>query len=189
MVRPSVSQLFKLFKRTNLCSWCADSFQILVFFLSSGPYTETFSFLFPNFFYFYECFSFLLTWDPMGWEQNLRNATPPSNHYRIFWNFSWTFFSIGLTKVVLDFWNFEFLILTNFLNSPLHPIGKQNPQLSKKKKKKKNERRAKWSEIWASVVSIQCIKGTLAVKCSRSFWSHLVHFRFLKTLYLESGWS
>ncbi len=74
-------------------------------------------------FFFYEYFSFSLTWAAMG-RPTFQNATPPSNHYRIFWNFSWIFFSIDRTKYCFDLWNVEFVIFNEFLKFIIVSYGK-----------------------------------------------------------------
>ena len=58
-------------------------------------------------------FSYSLTWDLNHlWVPKLQNATPSSNHFWIFPNVSWVFFSLVLTKVL--FWGFEILCLRVF---------------------------------------------------------------------------
>ncbi len=87
------------------------------------------------------------------WEQNLQNTTPSSSHYRKFWNFSWIFFSIGLTEVLS--WMFEILsfwFLTNFWNAPLDPMVKPKTPLSGNRATVEQN-----SEICALGVSIRCI--------------------------------
>ncbi len=111
---------------------------------------------------------FSLTWDPMG--AKIWNASYPSNHFWILSNFVWIFFSVILTKVL--FWIFEILsfwFLTNFLISPLYPMGKP-----------------KTSIIWKTsdckfgspelVFSVHRVLLTL--QWLRSFCGHLVHSDF-----------
>ncbi len=72
--------------------------------------------------------------------------------FKLFLNF----FSVVLTKVLI--WIFKilsFLFLTNFLISPLYPMGK--PKTSITGNWKMSDCRAKRSEIWALGVSIHCI--------------------------------
>ncbi len=59
VVRPSVVRLW------HLWSYCMDFFQNLVG-ASPGPYAQTFEKTIFFFLIFYEYFSFLFTWDPMG---------------------------------------------------------------------------------------------------------------------------
>ena len=47
-------------------------------------------------------------------------------------------------------------------------------------------RRAKLSNIWASGV-FSVYRVLFTANCSNSAWGHLVHFRFLTTLYLRNG--
>ncbi len=42
-------------------------------------------------------------------------------------------------------------------------------------------------KLWASCEIIYCLHGTLAAKCSSSFWGHSVHFWLLTATYLENG--
>ncbi len=93
-----------------LWSYGMDFFQILVVACPS-PYVQTlfFSFWKTFFLFFYEYFSFSLTWDPM-WVKTLKRYSSLKsllNPFKLFLKFLLS----GLYKsTVLDFWNFEFLI-------------------------------------------------------------------------------
>ena len=60
----------------------------------------------------------------------------------------------------------------------MDPMGKPKPQLSGKRATVEQN----GSEIWSSVVSVQCIRVIFGVKRLRSFWDHSAHFRILTTL-------
>ncbi len=143
------------------------------------------------FFFFKAYFSFLF-------KHGTSKRHSSSNHFGIFSNFSWIFFLVVLTKVLFgifeilslwffsfpefssqwssqkycfDFWNFEFLIFNEFLNFTIVPYGETKDLIS-----------GKQATIERNGVKFEpcvCVyRALLAVKCVRSFWGHLVHFRF-----------
>ncbi len=77
----------------------------------------------------------------------------PLSPFKLFLNF---LLSGPLKSAVLEFVNFEFAILMNFLISPLYPMRKAKTSINWKT----SDIGAKQSEIWASGVSIQCTQGT-----------------------------
>ncbi len=64
---------------------------------------------------FYECFSFLLTYGT-PWQRKFQNATRPCKSQLEVFKLFLNIFLMVLTSTVLDFWNFEFSILTIFLS-------------------------------------------------------------------------
>ena len=107
----------------------------------------------------------------------------PQISFESFQIFSKFFLSGPHKSTVLDFLNFEFPILTNFLNSPLYPIGKQKTSIIWKT----GDCRAKRSENWASGVSIQCTHGTFDTSVIKVILGSFGAFRFSTSLYLENG--
>ena len=81
-------------------------------------------------------------------------------------------------STVLDFWNFKFPILTNFLISSLFPMGKPKTSIISKT----SDRRAKQREIWGSGVSIQCTEGTFDTSVIKVILGSFGAFRFLTSL-------
>ncbi len=67
-------------------------------------------------FWIFENVEFLFRFREYGtlWEPKLQNATPSSNHIWIFSNFFWFFLNGPYNSIVLDFWNFKFLIFNHF---------------------------------------------------------------------------
>ncbi len=64
------------------------------------------SFFFKHIFFFFATFVlFSLTWNPMG-AKNCNTETPSKYSSRKFWDL-WIFFSMVLTELCWDFWNFE----------------------------------------------------------------------------------
>ena len=111
---------------------------------------EILIFAFSGFF-----FLFSLTWDPMGAKTSKIYSSLKSllNPFKLCLNF----LLVILTKVLV--WIFKILsfwFLTNFWISHLNSTGKQKTSTIWKT----SDRSAKRSEIWASGVSVQCIKGT-----------------------------
>ena len=102
-VRPSVASII-----SEAIPWMSFKFLVVV---SLGHMPRRFL----NFWkkkIFYECFSFSLTWDPIGAKTSKRYSSLKSllNPFKPFLNF----FSVVLTKAVLNVWNFEFLIFQDF---------------------------------------------------------------------------
>ncbi len=123
--------------------------------------------------FFYEYFSFSVTWDPMEAKISKRYSSLKSllNHFKIFW----TFFSVVLTKVL--FWIFEILsfrFLTNFEFHHCSIWGNQKPPLSGKRSTVERNRVKFWPRGW--VFSVHRVLSTL--QWLRSFWGHSVHSNF-----------
>ncbi len=144
------------FKTLLLPQITFESFQ--TFSDSSQWSSQKYCFGFWNFecLIFREFVSFSLTWDPMGGKTSKCYSSLKSflNPFKLFSEFSSQWYSQKYCFGLLKFLSFWFL--TNFLISPLYPMGKPKTLFIWKT----SDRGAKRSEIWARGVSIQCTQGT-----------------------------
>ncbi len=108
--------------------------------------------------------------------QNFTTLLLPQITFESFQPFPEFSSQLSLQKCCFGFFeNLNYRFLTNFLISPLPPMGKPKTPIIWKT----SDRRAKQSEIWALEVSIQCTQGTFDTSLIKVILGSFGAFRFL----------